>query len=157
MSKIILVSGEKQIGKTTTLFNKFSENSSVGGVLMPVIDDVRHFYFFSDKTYLKAETNEFDETQILVGRFCFSKTAFEKANSTILKDVGIKPMIIIDEIGPLELKSQNGLFSSLNFVLEHISEIRFLIFVVRPSLLEELKQRCENYCKNVSIIKIEKK
>ena len=157
MSKIILVSGEKQIGKTTKLFNKFSENFFAGGVLMPVIDEVRHFYFPSQKRYLKAETEVFDETQILVGRFCFSKVAFEKANETILKDVGIKPIIIIDEIGLLELKSQDGLFSSLNFVLEHISEIRFLILVVRPSLLEELKERCENYCKNVSIIKIEKK
>ena len=53
---------------------------------MPVIDEVRHFYFFSDKAYLKAETETFDETQILVGRFCFSKVAFEKANETILND-----------------------------------------------------------------------
>lgn len=152
MSKIILVSGEKQIGKTTKLFNKFSEKNYVGGVLMPVIDEVRHFYFLSDKAYLNVETEAFDDTQILVGRFCFSKEAFEKANETILKNIGIKSIIIIDEIGPLELKSYDGLFSSLNYALEHISTIRFLILVVRPSLVEELKELCENYCKNVGVV-----
>lgn len=149
MSRIIFVSGEKQIGKTSELMRRFAHKGYAGGVLMPVQGGERYFYALRTKEVWKAEADSLAENRLLVGRFVFSETAFVQANEVIVSDVGKCPVLVIDEIGPLELQQQKGLYEALEYCLQHIGEIRFLILVVRPSLLETLKAFCELRIGNV--------
>lgn len=139
MSKIIILSGEKQSGKTTNLMRRFAKSNEVGGVLMPVIDGIRHFYDLASKETWKAETDQNKENSFSVGRFTFSVEAFKKANQAIISAIGKFPIVIIDEIGPLEIKQKLGLHPAFEFCLKNRKDIRFLILVVRPSLVEEVR------------------
>lgn len=142
MSKIILLTGEKQSGKTTLLYQKFSQSNHAGGVLMPVLEGRRHFYSLSYKNVWIAESIHETNPILRVGRFSFLSSAFDIANQSIHNDIGQKPIIILDEIGPLELVQGLGLKPSLDECLQRISSIRYLILVVRPSLVDNLKDYC---------------
>ncbi|MCB0515642.1 MAG: nucleoside-triphosphatase [Chitinophagales bacterium] len=153
MSKIILLSGDKQIGKTSELMRRFAKQTYVGGILMPEKEDGRYFFSLRTKNTWKAEAAANESDILNIGRFTFSAAAFSRANQTILSDIEKYPVIILDEIGPLELNYQKGLQESLEYCLQHCNKIRFLILVVRPSLLENLRELCEKFSDKVSVVR----
>jgi nucleoside-triphosphatase len=154
--KIILFTGEIQTGKTTTLFNWVKDRKDVSGVLTPVVDGKRFFYSIPDDAYYNMEAAE-NETEILrVGRFLFSATQFEKTNNSILKwlnEPGWK-YLVIDEIGPLELVQQKGLYISLCGVLETDFDKTFIL-VVRKSLSEQVKELFDERGLSTAVISID--
>lgn len=138
--KIIILTGEIQTGKTTTLFNWVKDRKDIAGVLTPVVEGKRFFYSIPNAAYYNMEVAE-NETEVLqVGRFLFSATQFEKTNNSILKWLS-EPhwkYLVIDEIGPLELVQQKGLWTSLSSICETNFD-KTIILVVRKSLSGQVK------------------
>lgn len=137
--KIILLTGPVQTGKTTLLFNWVKTKPTVAGVLTPIKEGKRFFYTPHNESWLHMEAYG-DEEKLLVGRFAFSKQNFTAVNNELLAWFN-QPQwqyIIIDEIGPLELKQQLGFYE----VLQQAAAANFiatLIIVVRENLLTAIQ------------------
>jgi nucleoside-triphosphatase THEP1 len=77
------------------------------------------------------------ETEILsVGRYKFSKKNFEKAIAVIQQNIDKKGWLVIDEIGPLELRGE-GFADVLHTILSRGKEK--ILIVVRESLVDDVK------------------
>ena len=72
--------------------------------------------------------------QISFGNYSFSLLSFQKGNR-ILKNITDPDIVIIDEIGHLELRGE-GFSPGLRYVLSHLSCT--LVLVVRKSLLSDV-------------------
>ena len=102
---------------------------------------------FSPYTLVEAPAEDrFDaETAaagISVGPYLFSASALSRAGNA-LRHVAMLPetrLVIVDEIGPLELDREEGLFDPLRNLLRGDGDIpqRALLLVVRPSLVVPL-------------------
>ncbi len=138
--KIILLTGAVKTGKTTLLFNWSNSKQNIAGVLTPVKEGKRYFFTPHNAAWLAMEANDTEE-KLLVGRFAFSKQNFENVSNQVLQCLQ-QPQwqyIIIDEIGPLELKQQLGFYK----VLQQVAAVNFtatLIIVVRESLLAAVQE-----------------
>lgn len=138
--KIIILTGEIQTGKTTTLFNWVKTRNDSAGVLTPVKNGKRFFYSIPDAVFYDMEAAKNDSAILQVGRFTFSAAQFEKANDSILKWLS-EPQwkyLIIDEIGPLELNHQKGLWTSLVKILQ-MNIDSTIILVVRKLFSEHIR------------------
>lgn len=137
--KIIILTGEIQTGKTTTLFNWVNARKDVAGILTPVKDGKRFFYSIPDAVYYKMEAEDGEDT-LQIGRFIFSAAQFEKTNDSILKWLSETnwKYLVIDEIGPLELNQKKGLWRSLDYILNRDFEPA-VVLVVRKSLSQQVK------------------
>ncbi|MGC4102103.1 nucleoside-triphosphatase [Ferruginibacter sp.] len=135
-NKIIILTGEIQIGKTTLLQQVCVQQKNMAGILTPVVNGKRMFYNIETGDFFAMEANE-EEEKLSVGKYLFSATAFAKANDILLSANQNTTIthLIIDEIGPLELKQQKGLYNSFNSIL-HSSFKHTLIIVVRRALVE---------------------
>ncbi len=135
---IYILSREVRSGKTTELMNAFANSNTVAGVLMPDIKGVRHIYELASKNIYQVQLSEKSQEaeSIQVGRFSFSKLAFQQAEQAILEALKTKPeWLILDEVGKLELQN-SGFHHALNCCLQGFKSKMFeqLILVVRDSL-----------------------
>ena len=62
--------------------------------------------------------------------------------------------IVLDEIGPLELQQQQGLYKAFIYLLDNAASS--LIIVIRESLLEMAADICKKYRRNLKIVYINK-
>jgi nucleoside-triphosphatase THEP1 len=78
------------------------------------------------------------ETEILkIGKYRFKKKSFNKAITTLQQSLNEKKgWLVIDEIGPLELRKE-GFYKILNEILGTKTSLQ-IILVVRNSLIEEV-------------------
>lgn len=136
MAHRIILSGEIQSGKTTAL-QKWLVGKNAAGVLSPVVSGERMLYNIQDACYIPFQSPVSTPETISVGRFHFYISAFEQTGE-ILQQRTNADWLIVDEIGPLELKDQ-GFFQSLVNILTDPT-INLLV-VVRTSLLEEVKEK----------------
>ena len=138
MNKIIILTGEIQTGKTTLLQQFCLQQNNIAGILTPIVNGKRMFYNIAEKDFFAMETHG-NEDQLAIGKYLFSTAAFTKANAILLdasKSIELK-YLIIDEIGPLETRQQQGLFQSLTEIIA--ADFNYtLIIVVRQSLLDEV-------------------
>jgi len=142
MGRIFIKTGDIRTGKTTYLMNTFGKQPAAKGILTPVIGEKRQFYDIGGQEMFAMEWDSEDFADRLeVGRFVFSKKAFEKADSIIRsasKDPATRTLII-DEIGPLEL-NEKGFHGTLNHVL--CSDFGFdLVLVVRSTLVDKVADK----------------
>lgn len=126
--RIKILSGEKQVGKTTWLENNLS---NCGGFLSPVRKGKRVFLLLPDQQELPME--DVNGT-LKVGRFTFSEPSFDEAESHVLAQLQ-SPCIVIDEIGPLELQGL-GFAKLLKEVIQNYTGL--LILVVRKGIVPEV-------------------
>ena len=137
-NKIIIFTGKIQTGKTTLLQRFCTLKNNVAGILTPIVNGKRVFYNIEGNVFFEMEATDDDE-KIAIGKYLFSAAAFAKANTILLtagKKTGIK-YLIIDEIGPLEVKKQQGLYQPLKEIItSHFAYT--LILVVRQSLVDEV-------------------
>ena len=130
---IFILACEKYSGKTTALLHWVKDKQNIAGILSPDIDGVRHFYDIEKHAYFNMLATENEET-LPVGKYIFSKAAFDKANDILLS---IKnKFIIIDEIGPLET-SGKGFAATLQTILKN-KNYSNLLLVVRKDLVENM-------------------
>lgn len=135
--KIFILKGAIASGKTTYLLD-YCRDKNIGGVLSPVINGKRHFLNIENKETKLMEASD-DEIEILnIGRYKFSAKAFEWAKKILIESANKNfDLVIIDEIGPLELQGK-GFAETLNFLLNQ-NESKFdLLLVIRENLVNEV-------------------
>jgi len=137
-------------GKTTSLI-QWSDQNNVHGILTPVVGDKRVFMNASTKEQFSMEASGNEEV-LRVGKFVFSKAGFEKAILIIRDAIQQEGWLIIDEIGPLELRGE-GFHDILEEVLAKRKER--IILVVREGsagLVKELFKTGAMLIDNIDII-----
>ncbi len=136
---IYILTAPIQSGKTTSLVNWSEKRTDVYGILTPVIDGKRIFMNAKTKEQFPMEATGNEET-LTVGRFVFSKTGFEKAKQIIRYAININDWLVIDEIGPMELRG-DGFCNVLKEVLSIRKEK--LLLVVREGMAGKVKDYFE--------------
>lgn len=130
---ILLLSAPVQQGKTTALINWSAGRNNVSGILTPVIDGKRFFMNVRTRETWPMEAGAAEQEPLKIGRFVFSKTAFEKAIATIQHDMEEEGWLLIDEIGPLELRGE-GFCKILKEIV--VRRSGNLLLVVREGLTD---------------------
>ena len=88
------------------------------------------------KEHFAMEAEPGEEEILSVGRFAFSKKAFEKAIDILNQSMKEKKgWLIIDEIGPLELEGK-GFFETAKQILSNQNSLN-LLFIIREHLVEK--------------------
>ncbi|HRH62846.1 MAG TPA: nucleoside-triphosphatase [Bacteroidia bacterium] len=138
--QIHLLSQAIQTGKTTSLMQYVQTHSNCSGILTPVIGNQRFFYSIASGESKLMEAESSEKNCLQIGRYNFSKTAFEWAIAQC-ENALKKPqeLFIIDEIGPLELRNE-GFYNLLTEVLANKYAIEKLVLVVRTSAVDLVLQ-----------------
>lgn len=131
---IILLTAPIGSGKTTSLI-QWSDENNVCGILTPVVAGKRFFMNAATKEQFPMEASGGEET-LSVGKFVFSKAGFEQAVLIIRDAIHQEGWLIIDEIGPLELRGE-GFHDIVKEVLAKRKEK--IILVVREGLAQQVK------------------
>ncbi len=133
---IYILSAAIQSGKSTSLINWSAARKDVYGILTPVINTKRVFMNAHTREQFPMEATG-DEEALGVGRFAFSKPGFDKAIQIIRHAINNEGWLVIDEIGPLELRGE-GFCTVLKEVLAVRKEK--IILVVREGMAEQVKK-----------------
>src|SRR4030095_16341311 len=136
---IYTLSGPIQTGKTTALIKWSASRNDIFGILTPVVNGKRFFMDAHSGKQFEMEANDVEQEVVSIGRFKFSRAAFEKASQIIDHAIN-KGWLVIDEIGPLELNRQ-GFYEVLRNVLKNHSS--YLLLVVREGLVEKVTELFE--------------
>ncbi|MBP6025170.1 nucleoside-triphosphatase [Ferruginibacter sp.] len=137
-NKILILTAEKQAGKTTLLQQFCKDRIDLAGILTPIVNGKRVFYNIAGEAYFEMEASK-DEAQLVIGKYIFSAAGFKKANDMLTQESKRNDInyLIIDEIGPLETKYQQGFYTTLISLLSSSFNYNLLL-VVRPSLVQEV-------------------
>ena len=120
-----------------------AQNKNCSGILSPVINGKRHFYDIELKEYKLMEALESEAAILEIGKYKFSQSAFSWAEKKL--DAKLKStteLLIIDEIGPLELKGQ-GFADFLKKNLKTNTPILNLLIVVREQAVKQVLEYFE--------------
>jgi nucleoside-triphosphatase THEP1 len=135
---IYILTGEIHSGKTTAILKWLEGRTDVFGIASPDVDGTRYFIDVQTKERFKmiAEDDELDTLKI--GRYTFSAKAFEKATAILHQALSnASGWIVLDEIGPLELK-QEGFYNSVVEILSFQNTSLNKLFVVRKNLVDQV-------------------
>ena len=137
-NKIHILSAPKHSGKTTQLARWAGARHDVFGILTPIVNGKRVFMDAHTKEQFHMEATE-DEIDILeIGKYRFSKKSFDKAIGILLEALNEKTgFIIVDEIGPLELRGF-GFSEVLQTLLDKANSPMQIVLVMREALLEDV-------------------
>ncbi len=140
---IIIIVQDNSTANTSRLMNWINVHTNTDGILSPIVNGCRNLLLISKKHLINLDSLQ-KEKVTTIGESDFSNDAFNQANNYLLQ---LSPMensiIIIDEIGGLELK-EKGLYKGLKHQLNLASESREdhqLFIVVKESLLDECKKK----------------
>ena len=138
---IVILTAPIQSGKTTSLINWSGARNDVHGILTPVVGGKRIFMNAQTREQFPMETTGSSvplRTDIIAaGRFEFSKKEFEKAIQIIRDAFNKNGWLVIDEIGPLELRGE-GFCDVLKEVL--LVRKEKIVLVVREGMAEQVKK-----------------
>lgn len=137
--RIILITGERQIGKSTVCAKLVdslrSRRVQVSGLLTRRTgpDDLRVTELHSGATYpLTVSRSPDQERAIPVGHFQMDRAAMRRSENAL--DAGFPTQVfILDEIGPLELIRGQGWVRALELLRRSRYDVGFI--VIRPELL----------------------
>ena len=135
--KIYILTGPIQTGKTTSLLNWSANRNDVYGILTPVINGKRVFMNANTKEQFPMEATDGEKEIVSVGRFTFSRIGFEKAIQIIREAIPKNGWLVIDEVGPLELRNKG--FSDIIKDLLSTSDQK-VILIVREGLAQVVKE-----------------
>ena len=152
-NKIFVISGETRSGKTTFLkqiindLKQANPQLKIGGIIAHGTDYRGERFGFSieniitgEKQYLCSREKAHDD-DLKTGRFYFSKTGFEFGNNAILDELENMDILVIDEVGYLEIKGQ-GWFEVIEKAMNKPG--LDMIFVVRKRILEDVLNLWQN-------------
>lgn len=147
---VLILTGDIGIGKTTACRKAVritvDRGLSVGGILTPpVFDDEKKTGFFAedlrtgDRWILGTRNLGSGIKGPVYGIYRFSIDGFRKAYSALKTAVVDRcDLLVLDEIGPLEIVHKKGFFRILGPLFD--VEDTCLLLVVRPSLIEDVKK-----------------
>ena len=135
---IFIETGPINSGKTTRLMEWCKNRNDVYGILTPKINGKRIFVDVATGEQFEMEALEHEENVLCIGKYIFSVSGFDHAKE-ILKNASVKKnaFLIIDEVGPLELKGE-GFNAELKELLVSMEDSLRVIIVVRESLVEQV-------------------
>ena len=153
---VFLLKGPVHSGKTTALKEFCMGRLKTGGVLSPVINGKRHFFDIETKETFVMEAISSESNIIQTGKFVFSEAAFNRANNIIQSCISRKfELIVIDEIGPLELRGK-GFAETLQHLLSLSLPNTNLLLVVRENIVDDVIHHFQLPAKNINVITIDK-
>lgn len=136
--QIHILSAQKHSGKTTKLMRWSANRNDVFGILTPIENGNRIFIDAHTKEPFHMEATATETDVLEVGKYRFSKASFDKASAILLAALKqVKGYIIVDEIGPLELRSL-GFAETITSMLEDKKNRMQIVLVVREELLEKV-------------------
>jgi nucleoside-triphosphatase THEP1 len=135
---VYILSAPIHSGKTTSLVKWSDQRTDVFGILTPDVNGKRVFMNAHNRQLFLMEAKEGEPETLTVGRFTFSKTNFDKASQIIRKNIEKKGWLVIDEIGPLELRGE-GFSEILKEVLEKRKHNILLVVRDKDDMLEKVK------------------
>lgn len=130
---IYLLTGAVGSGKTTALLHWTTNRNDVAGILSLQVEGKRMFFDLQHKERFPMEAADMESGVVSVGRYRFSKNNFEKATQILRNALLTDCWLIIDEIGPLELRGE-GFHDVLKETLQQRKNK--LLLVVREGLSE---------------------
>ncbi len=118
MSPNIIITGKREVGKSTLLYNIYEyckkSNIPVAGVLT-LGQENRRLLYVETGEYLPFEGSP-DSESLLIGKFRISLSAFEKGGS-VIQNAPPDSILLVDEIGQFELEKK-GWFPALKETLQ---------------------------------------
>jgi nucleoside-triphosphatase THEP1 len=133
--RLYILTGPIGSGKTTSLLNWASKRKDVAGILSPVIKGERIFMDLPSHEEFRMEAIEGEQEVINIGRFVFSREGFEKASKLLHEHTGKTSWLVVDEVGPLELRGEGFHNVVTDLLIKHPGNI---ILVIREQLVEEV-------------------
>jgi nucleoside-triphosphatase len=140
--QIVILNGPIQTGKTTSLVIWSQERKDVSGILSPIIEGKRFFMNANTREAFPMEASPGESSILIVGKYAFSKKGFDKATEIIIQGIKNEGWLVIDEVGPMELRGE-GFHDVLKNVLDDGNEKQTVLLVVRDGLAEEVKKKFE--------------
>ena len=145
-SRIIIITGKKDSGKTSTLKRIINEQKSlrktVGGIISEATGKgtAEVSYYVVDISTGEKEllaTTEKIDTNIVFGRFFFSEQGITFGRRALrkTKDTDI---VAVDELGPLECREEGFFNETFKLVKQYKGE---LIFVIREECLNNIMEK----------------
>jgi nucleoside-triphosphatase THEP1 len=152
--ELFIFSAPVRSGKTTVLKEWLSDKKA-GGFLTPDENNFRVLYDCLNETThpFEASLDDAQEKSTAIGRYRFLTASFEKCAEILKNAIEQRvPLMVIDEIGPLELKGMGNDAALLSFFsqIQMTATPAKIIIVVRETLVEEVINRY--HLKNVILI-----
>lgn len=149
--RVLLIHGDIGSGKTRRAAAWIEAEGLAGrpvaGVLALKSPTGRRFMDIATGDQVPLEHPAEDEVAIPVGRFQFRLAAFDWAVQRIEQSLGQAGSVVIDEVGPLELR--NGGFAALLDRLERDYPATRRVLLVRSSLVDAVTGR---FCRGAATI-----
>tara|TARA_R100001369_G_scaffold24665_2_gene45195 strand:+ start:46997 stop:47503 length:507 start_codon:yes stop_codon:yes gene_type:complete len=136
-NQVYILSDEKGIGKTTALQEWTKKSNNLSGFLSPIVKGKRQFQNIETGFLIPMET---DAKDLIVGKYAFDLKSFKTIEELILSyyKSSKSELIILDEIGPLEIYKDQGFHNLLlQLKAEYATNKSKLFFVVRASVLND--------------------
>ena len=137
--QVYILSAPIQTGKTTSLVKWSEKRNDVYGILTPVVDGKRMFMNAHSRQLFLMEAKEGETETVNIGRFVFSKTNFNKAIQIVRDGMDKEGWLVIDEIGPMELKDE-GFSEVLKEVLAKRQNKTLLVIRDKDEMVEKVKE-----------------
>jgi nucleoside-triphosphatase THEP1 len=140
-SRILLISGERGVGKTTVCYETIAqardEGYDCGGILTLRTDGP------SERVVVDVRSGErqpltVPEGDIQVGQFRFSADAL-RWGAEALTHAAPCDLLVVDEMGPLEIERQEGWVVALDLL--RMGQFDIALVVVRPELVHTVQMR----------------
>ena len=151
-NQVCILSGAIRTGKTTALKNWVEQTPNVAGFLSPDINGKRMFKNIKTGELTPMETEQKD---LVVGKYAFDYNSFKHVENEILKEwrKATANFIVLDEIGPLEIKKGLGFHKLLIYLQQKTNTDKpNLIFVVRDFCLETFLKKYD--FKNIRVFNV---
>ena len=136
-ARVIIWTGPIHSGKTTRL-SEWLKGCDAGGILTPKIGGKRWFRDISGGRTFQMDASADSENVIWVGGHCFDAAAFSEASGIIRRAINRHEWLVIDEIGPLELKGE-GFAEILQEVM--LRQQANLVLVIREGMLIPITEK----------------
>jgi len=139
--KTYILSDSIRRGKTTALQEWVKQTPNVAGFLSPDIKGKRMFLDIKTGRLLEMEKTN---GSLSIGKFTFDKHSFEYVENSIKTawQSNTVDFIVLDEIGPLEIKKNLGFHELLLYLQDTAKNAHaHLIFVVRDYCLDDFKSK----------------
>lgn len=134
---IYLLSAPVRTGKTTALRIWAAGKKGITGVLTPVVENRRVFLDLATGSQFDMEAAAEEQDVLSVGRFRFSRAAFNRAIHILNQPASGETWRVIDEIGPLELQGEGFGPSLVKLLDDYDTNQMRLILVIRDTLHEK--------------------
>jgi len=160
-NKIFIISGETRSGKTTFLkeivkrLKTQNPDMKIGGIIAHGMDKGGERFGFNIENIANGQkaflcSQEPIDNGLKIGRFYFDPKGFQFGETAILKNLNDLDLLVIDEIGYLELQGK-GWFPAIEQAMQ--KDDLNMIFVVRKRILERILQLWQHT--NMQVIDVE--